>query len=73
MLSLNHRKISLEGITIEEKVKPSIESKTVIKSDSDESTPVWAMGLAAFVMFGLPIIIIVLIIWKIKQRRKKKF
>jgi len=47
------------------------QSQTIKKSSSDSETPAWAMGLAAFVVFGLPIIIIALIIWKIKQRRRK--
>lgn len=53
-------------------VKTTTEDKTSTKSDSDEPTPAWAMGLAAFIVFGIPIIIIGLIIWKIKQRKKNK-
>jgi len=55
------------------------ESKSVELSEDDlprfgdveqEETPLWATGLAAFVLFGLPVIIIGLIIWKIKKRKK---
>lgn len=37
-----------------------------------EETPVWAIGLAAFIVFVLPIIIVVLIIIKIRRRRGNK-
>jgi len=35
----------------------------------DDETPVWAIGLAVFVVFGIPAIIIGLIIWKIKRKK----
>lgn len=39
-------------------------------SSNDEPTPMWAMGLAVFIVIGLPIIIIGFIIRKIKKRKK---
>jgi len=38
----------------------------------DDETPAWASALAAFIVFGIPAIIIVLIVWKIKKWRKRK-
>jgi plastocyanin len=61
----------------EEKKESVPETKTTTtqsddESNSDSGVPAWAMGLAAFVVFGIPIIIIALIIWKIKRGRAKK-
>ena len=48
------------------------QSQTIEKSDSNSEISALAFGFTAFIMFGLPIIIIGLIVWKIKSRRKKK-
>jgi hypothetical protein len=40
--------------------------------DLEESTPAWAIGLGIFVVFGIPAIIIGLIIWKIKKGRSAR-
>jgi hypothetical protein len=61
-----------------DEMKPEVTSQptqtqNIEKSTSDIEVTTEGMIIALFVVFVLPIIIIVLIIWKIKQRRKKKF
>jgi len=38
----------------------------------EDQVPAWVTGLAIFIVFGIPAIIIGLIIWKIKQRKARK-
>lgn len=54
----------------EQKESPSTKIQESSFSDSDEVDPT-NVAIGAFIVLGIPAIIIGLIIWKIKQRRKK--
>jgi len=67
LLDMDEKTPTKESVTFE-----SEEQAPRFGDVEEDETPAWALGLAAFTLFGIPAIIIGLIIWKIKQRNQKR-